>query len=81
MCFVKEFHDGSALLGVFDGLGGQAAGEKASESARESMKEFNPYSQSIERHLVELMQSKNTLLMLAIRTGLFSKTRRKTGIF
>ena len=63
MCFVKEFHDGSALLGVFDGLGGQAAGEKASESARESMKEFNPYSQSIERHLVELMQIANRSIL------------------
>jgi serine/threonine protein phosphatase PrpC len=56
MCFVKEFEDGSALLGVFDGLGGQAGGDKASERARDSLAEFNPDSQSLERHLVELMQ-------------------------
>ena len=63
MHFVKKFHDGSVLLGVFDGLGGQAAGEKASESARESMEEFDPYSQSMERHLVELMQIANRSIL------------------
>ncbi len=59
MHFVKVFDDGSALLGVFDGLGGQAAGEKASERAKESMEAFDPYRQSMERHLVELMQIAN----------------------
>lgn len=59
ICFVKEFEDGSVLLGVFDGLGGQAAGEKAAEKAKESLKEFNPDSPSMERHLVELMQIAN----------------------
>jgi serine/threonine protein phosphatase PrpC len=63
MHFVKKFHDGSVLLGVFDGLGGQTAGEKASERARESMEEFNPYSQSMERHLVELMQIANRSIL------------------
>jgi len=63
MCFVKEFEDGSALLGVFDGLGGQVAGEKASEMAKDSMLEFDPYSQSIERHLVELMQIANRSIL------------------
>jgi serine/threonine protein phosphatase PrpC len=56
MCFVKEFEDGTVLVGVFDGLGGQAGGDKASERARDSLAEFNPDSQSLERHLVELMQ-------------------------
>jgi serine/threonine protein phosphatase PrpC len=59
MCFVKEFDDGSALLGVFDGLGGQAGGDKASEKARDSLAEFNPDSRALEGHLVELMQIAN----------------------
>ena len=63
MCFVKEFDDGTALLGVFDGLGGQTGGEKASERAKESMEEFNPLSQSLERHLVELMQIANRSIL------------------
>ncbi len=63
MHFVKVFNEGSALLGVFDGLGGQAAGEKASERAKESMEAFNPYSQSMERHLVELMQIANRSIL------------------
>jgi protein phosphatase len=63
MCFVKEFADGTALLGVFDGLGGETAGEKASERAKESMEEFNPLSQSMERHLVELMQIANRSIL------------------
>jgi protein phosphatase len=61
--FVKEFDDGSALLGVFDGLGGQAAGDMASERARESLEEFNPHSHSLERHLVELMQVANRSIL------------------
>jgi serine/threonine protein phosphatase PrpC len=61
MHFVKVFDEGSALLGVFDGLGGQAAGEKASERAKESMDAFNPYS--MERHLVELMQIANRSIL------------------
>jgi protein phosphatase len=61
--FVKEFDDGSALLGVFDGLGGQAAGDMASERARESLEEFNPHSHSLERHLVELMQIANRSIL------------------
>jgi protein phosphatase len=63
MCLIKEFQDGSTLLGVFDGLGGQAAGEKASERARDSMEEFDPRSQSLERHLVELMQIANRSIL------------------
>jgi protein phosphatase len=63
MCFVKEFDDGTALLGVFDGLGGHTGGEKASERAKESMAEFNPLSQSLERHLVELMQIANRSIL------------------
>jgi protein phosphatase len=63
MCFVKEFDDGTALLGVFDGLGGATGGEKASERASESMEEFDPLSPSMERHLVELMQIANRSIL------------------
>jgi protein phosphatase len=63
MCFIKEFDDGSALLGVFDGLGGQAGGDKASEKARDSLAEFDPHSQSLERHLVELMEIANRTIL------------------
>jgi protein phosphatase len=63
VAFIKEFDDGSALLGVFDGLGGQAAGDVASEKAKETLEEFNPHSQSLERHLVELMQKANRSIL------------------
>ena len=63
MCFVKEFEDGSALLGVFDGLGGAAGGEKAAEKARDSLAEFDPDSKLLERHLVELMEIANRAIL------------------
>ncbi|MBW1981980.1 MAG: serine/threonine-protein phosphatase [Deltaproteobacteria bacterium] len=54
--FVQEFPDGSVLLAVADGLGGQEGGDRASAIAKESLHNFDPALEDIGRHLVELMR-------------------------
>jgi len=61
--FVRELADGSVLLAVFDGVGGQTAGEQAAHLAKESLDDFNPHSQGLERHLVKLMQVANQKIL------------------
>lgn len=62
-CLVKEFEDGSILLAVFDGLGGQAAGDTAAKIAKESLDDFNPDSQPMENHLIQLMEVANRKIL------------------
>ena len=60
---VKEFDDGCILLAVADGLGGMVGGKRAAETARESLKNFNPECQAVEAHIEELMQEANRRIM------------------
>lgn len=63
---VKEFQNGTILLAVFDGLGGEAAGQQAAEIAKESLDDFNPYARAIERHLIALMELANQKILDAV---------------
>lgn len=52
---IRKFSNGSILLAVADGAGGEPAGEQASEIVKETLMQFNPELEVVESHLVELM--------------------------
>jgi protein phosphatase len=54
---VKKFPNGSVLLAVADGAGGEAEGERAAEIARESLTSFDPGSTDITARIVESMRA------------------------
>jgi protein phosphatase len=54
---VRQFDHGSVLLAVADGMGGHAAGERASQIATAILDGFDPDSAAIEEHLAELVQA------------------------
>ena len=54
---VKEFPDGTILLAVADGAGGEPEGERAAEIARESLTSFDRHSTDITAQLVESMRA------------------------
>jgi protein phosphatase len=54
---VREFSNGAVLLGVADGAGGEAEGERAAEIARQSLINFDPGAMDIRAHLIESMQA------------------------
>lgn len=54
---VREFSNGSVLLAVADGAGGEPEGERAAEIAKETLKHFDHDRESVVGHLVELMQT------------------------
>jgi protein phosphatase len=65
--FVKEFDDGSVLLAVADGLGGEVGGKQAADLAKESLDDFDPERPVVEDHIVELMQTANQRIMDAVQ--------------
>ena len=54
---VKEFPDGTILLAVADGAGGEPEGERAAEIARETLTGFDPHSTDITAQFVESMRA------------------------
>lgn len=53
----KKFENGAALLAVADGMGGQAAGERASQMVVSIFDGLNPDAPEMEAHLVELVRT------------------------
>lgn len=60
---VKELSNGSVLLAVADGAGGEAEGERAAEIARESLADFDPEVQNVKAHLVELIKVADQIIV------------------
>lgn len=66
--YIKVFDDGSCLLAVADGLGGQNAGEVASAIAVETLETFDISVRDIESHLVELFHTAHRRILAAAET-------------
>jgi len=64
-CFARELDSGTALVAVADGLGGHAAGERASGIAIESLNDFSSDSEPIDDHLVKLVLAAKQKIMQA----------------
>jgi len=64
---VKNFENGSLLLAVADGLGGEAGGKWAADMAVASLDDFKPESQVVETHFEELMQAAKQRIMEAVK--------------
>ena len=60
---VKEYADGTVLLAVADGAGGEAEGERAAEIAKESLSRFDPSSKDIRGQLVEAMRAADKIIV------------------
>ncbi len=60
---VKEYADGTILLAVADGAGGEAEGERAAEIAKESLSCFDPSSTDIRGQLVESMRAADKIIV------------------
>lgn len=54
---VNEFSNGSILLTVADGAGGEPAGAQAAELVIEGLNKFQPDTQDIDTHMVEFMKA------------------------
>jgi len=60
---VKDYADGTILLAVADGAGGEAEGERAAEIAKESLSRFDPSSTDIRGQLVEAMRAADKIIV------------------
>jgi serine/threonine protein phosphatase PrpC len=60
---VKDYADGSILLAVADGAGGEAEGERAAEIAKESLSLFDPSSTDISSQIVESMRAADKIIV------------------
>ncbi len=60
---VKEYADGTILLAVADGAGGEAEGERAAEIAKESLRCFDPSSTDIRGQLVDAMRAADKIIV------------------
>jgi protein phosphatase len=60
---IKEFGSESLFIAVADGMGGHAAGDRASETVIKSLEAFDPKLQPIEDGLVESVRTSNQRIM------------------
>ncbi len=60
---VKDYADGTILLAVADGAGGEAEGERAAEIAKESLSRFDPSSTDIRGQIVQSMLAADKIIV------------------
>lgn len=63
---IKEYANGSILLAVADGAGGEPAGEQAAEIVMESLNEFQPNAQAMETHFNDLMKAADQRILAIV---------------
>lgn len=62
---IKEYDSKGLLLGVADGMGGHAGGDRAAETACENLQAFDAHSERVEEQLPELVKKANHRILAA----------------